>query len=128
MTEEYKVGYEEFTTLLSSYTEVRFSVPRHEWTRLRESKEWTDFQDILEEIQREYIQKKHSIGIREERFEEKLRIGGMTMTNEQKISELIEMCEPIVEYLKKRDPHMEISITQDAIKLKAVEVGIPLGT
>ena len=66
--------------------------------------------------------------IREERFEEKLRIGGKTMTNEQKISELKEMCEPIVEYLKRCDPHMEISITQDAIKLKAVEVGIPLGS
>ena len=50
------------------------------------------------------------------------------MTNEQKIFELKEICEPIVEYLKKRDPHMEISITQNAIKLKAVEVGIPLGT
>ena len=53
------LGYEEFTTLLSDYTVIRFSVPNHEWSKLRESKEWNDFQSLFEKSQKEYIQKKH---------------------------------------------------------------------
>ena len=52
-----ELGYEEFTTILSDRVVIRFSVPSHVWNELRESKEWKDFQNLLEKYQTEYIQK-----------------------------------------------------------------------
>ena len=54
-----QVGYGEYETILSSYSVIQFAVPRRAWTKLAKSKEWTDFVCILEESQREHIQKQH---------------------------------------------------------------------
>lgn len=55
------LGFEEFRTILSDWVVVRFSVPCHAWNELVESKEWRDFQDLLEKYQKEYIRTQHTV-------------------------------------------------------------------
>lgn len=52
-----KLGYEELKSILSDWVVIRFSVPDHVWSELVESKEWKDFQALLEQHQTEDIQK-----------------------------------------------------------------------
>ncbi len=44
-------GYEEFRSILSDQVVIRFSVPSRGWRELEESKEWKDFQTLLEKYQ-----------------------------------------------------------------------------
>lgn len=46
-------GYEEFRSILSDQVVIRFSVPFRAWKELEESKEWKDFQVLLERHQTE---------------------------------------------------------------------------
>lgn len=55
------LGFEEFRTILSDWVVVRFSVPCHAWNELVESKEWRDFQNLLEKYQKEYIRTQHTV-------------------------------------------------------------------
>ena len=65
-----KVGYEEFKSILSYQVEIRFSVPDREWNKLRESKEWTEFQALLEKTQKEYDPKQHQAAEWPKEFED----------------------------------------------------------
>lgn len=47
-----KEGYTTTKSILSDSVVIQFSVPDHEWSKLIESKEWKDFQSLLEECQR----------------------------------------------------------------------------
>lgn len=60
--EPLKLGYEEFTSILSDWVVIRFSVPCHAWNKLRESKEWKAFQVLMEKYQTEHVQKQHLVG------------------------------------------------------------------
>lgn len=50
-------GYVSTRSILSDRVIVQFSVPDHAWNELQESREWRDFQSLLEEVQKEHIQK-----------------------------------------------------------------------
>lgn len=50
-------GYVTTSSILSDLVIVQFSVPGHAWNELQESREWKDFQSLLEEVQKEHIQK-----------------------------------------------------------------------
>lgn len=52
-------GYVATTHILSAHTAIQFAVPSHEWSVLEKSREWKDFQALLEKIQEEFYQKKH---------------------------------------------------------------------
>ena len=52
-------GYDESKSILSDWVTVRFSVSDHAWNELQESKEWKDFQALLEQYQEVYVQKEH---------------------------------------------------------------------
>ena len=52
-------GYEEFKSILSDWMLVQFFVPCHVWSELQESKEWKEFESLLERYQKEHIQKEH---------------------------------------------------------------------
>ena len=56
-----KYGYDETKSILFGGVVIRFSVPDHVWNELRESKEWNDFQALLEKHQTEYVQKQHQV-------------------------------------------------------------------
>lgn len=56
-TEVPKFGYVSTSSILSDRVIVQFSVPDHAWNELQESREWKDFQSLLEEVQKEHIQK-----------------------------------------------------------------------
>ena len=51
-------GYVEIKYVLSDHTAVLFAVPSHEWNKLVESKEWKDFQVLLEKTQEAFYQRK----------------------------------------------------------------------
>jgi intracellular sulfur oxidation DsrE/DsrF family protein len=45
----------------------------------------------------------------------------------ENIKKLEELCRPIVNYLKENyNPHCEVVISQDAIRLVSTEIGIPV--
>ncbi len=50
-------GYVAYWNILSDYAEVRFLVPEQRWNELLESKEWKEFQTLLEACQKEYAQR-----------------------------------------------------------------------
>lgn len=50
-------GYEEIKSILSDWVLIQFSVPDHVWNELQKSKEWKDFQALLEKHQTEHIRK-----------------------------------------------------------------------
>lgn len=52
-----KCGYDETKSILFDGVVIRFSAPIHAWNELKESKEWGDFQTLLEKRQTEYTQK-----------------------------------------------------------------------
>lgn len=52
-------GYDEIRSILSDQVVIRFSVPCHGWNELAMSKEWKDFQDLLEKYQTGQPQKQH---------------------------------------------------------------------
>ena len=47
-------GYVTISSILSDQVVVEFSVPCHEWSKLEASKEWRDFQVLLERCQKEH--------------------------------------------------------------------------
>ena len=51
-------GYVTIKSVLSDHTAVLFAVPSHEWNELVESKEWRDFQALLEKTQEAFYQQK----------------------------------------------------------------------
>ena len=51
-------GYVTINYILSDHTAVLFAVPSHEWNELVESKEWRDFQALLEKTQEAFYQQK----------------------------------------------------------------------
>lgn len=46
-------GYGKIKSILSDWVVIQFSVPCHEWNELETSKEWKNFQDLLEKHQTE---------------------------------------------------------------------------
>lgn len=54
-----KPGYEVIRSILYEWTIIRFVVPDHAWNELQESKEWKDFEALLEKVQTEHIQNVH---------------------------------------------------------------------
>lgn len=50
-SEPIEPGYNEIKSILSDQVVIRFSVPCHGWNELAMSKEWKDFQDLLEKYQ-----------------------------------------------------------------------------
>lgn len=49
------------------------------------------------------------------------------MSTLKEISKLEKLCKPIVEYLNKNhNPHCQVIISDESIKLVAVEIGIPI--
>ena len=53
------IGYEERQYIVSDQVEVRFFAHIRAWSELRASAEWTAFENLLEEYQKEYLLKKH---------------------------------------------------------------------
>ena len=51
-------GYVTINYILSDHTAVLFAVPSHEWNELVESKEWKDFQALLEKTQEASYQRR----------------------------------------------------------------------
>ena len=51
-------GYVTIKSVLSDHTAVLFAVSSHEWNELVESKEWRDFQALLEKTQEAFYQQK----------------------------------------------------------------------
>ena len=54
-------GYAAITNVLSDHTAIQFAVPSREWNELEKSKEWTDFQVLLEKTQEAFYQQKPPI-------------------------------------------------------------------
>ncbi len=52
-------GYDEIKSISSDQVVIRFSVPCHGWNELAISKEWKDFQALLEKYQIGQSQKQH---------------------------------------------------------------------
>ena len=47
---------------------------------------------------------------------------------EKKLSELQEICEPVIKYLEQNhDPHTTIVVSMDSIAVKQTEIRIPIG-
>lgn len=51
-------GYVTINYILSDHMTVLFAVPSHEWNELVESKEWKDFQALLEKTQEAFYQRR----------------------------------------------------------------------
>lgn len=51
-------GYVTIKYILSDYTAVLFAVPSHEWNELVKSREWRDFQALLEKTQEAFGQQR----------------------------------------------------------------------
>lgn len=56
------LGYGVFRHILSDSDLILFSVPGHGWNELEQSKEWKDFQILLEKFQEGYFQRQPQAG------------------------------------------------------------------
>lgn len=52
-------GYVTIRNILSDHTAILFAVPSHVWNELEKSKEWTDFQNLLEKYQEPFARQLH---------------------------------------------------------------------
>ena len=52
-------GYVTIRNVLSDHTAILFAVPSHVWNELEKSKEWTDFQNLLEKYQESFARQLH---------------------------------------------------------------------